>query len=137
MAVLCEFCCFLSFCHIHFIPIIICIYICFLPKRLFSADPPPINSIRVDEVCSNDFTISWISTRDDTGLHFIVILAPLGQLTTTMDTNYNFTGLMPNTNYSVTVSTKETMACLGLSMVIMVTTVTKQAAVPRSELLLE
>ena len=65
------------------------------------------------------------------------MLNPSGQLLTTMDTYNNFTGLAPNTNYTVTVATRfENMACLGDPMVMMIATSTIQATVPMSELLL-
>ena len=111
-------------------------YVCILVKHLFSADPPPINNIRVEEICSNDFTISWTSTGDDTRLYYNVILTPSNQMLTTMDTYNNFTGLTPDTNYNITVATQESMACLGFSMVLRIATVTRQVAVPGSELLL-
>ena len=66
-----------------------------------------------------------------------MVLFPPGQSLTTMDTYNNFTGLTPNTNYNVTVATWfESMTCIGLSMVMMITSSTRQATVPMSELLL-
>ena len=104
---------------------------------LFPLDPPPINNIRVDEICSSDFTVSWTSARDDTGLYYNVMLFPPGQSLSTMDTYYNFTELTPNNNHSVTIATRfEDMTCLGFPMVMMITTSTRQATVPMSELLL-
>ena len=105
----------------------------------FVAPLPPINSITVNdsEVCSNDFTVSWTSTSNDGGLPYSVMISPSlsGQIIApTMDNLFNFTELTPNTNYNVSVATVGTMQCLGTPTTIMITTATREASVPRSEL---
>ena len=51
-----------------------------------------------------------------------------------MDTSYNFTDLMPNTTYNVSVASRLSNTCVGIATTTMVTTVTVEAGVPHSEL---
>ena len=85
-------------------------------------DPPPaINSITVDEICTNDFTVSWTSTSNDTGLLYTVTLLPDGETLITTSTSYNFRGLIPNSNYNVTIVPSSSLGT-GIPTIIMVTT---------------
>lgn len=118
-------------------------YICtYVHTYVVSIDPPAINSITVDELCSNDFTISWTITGDDTGVSYTVTLisSGLSGLTvTTMNTSHNVTrlssvdGLTPNTSYDVEVVSIAGQTCMGVSATTTATTSTREAAVPRSK----
>ena len=99
---------------------------------LFLIAAPPI-SITVNETCSNDFTVSWTTTSDGIGSSYNVTLSPPSSILTTMDNSYNFTGLIPNTDYNVTI---RAIQCLGAPTTMMITTSTRKAAVPSSELML-
>ena len=94
--------------------------------------PPPIDSITVDETCSNDFTVSWTATGNDIRLSYNVTLSPPSSvsLVITMDNSYNFTRLMPNTDYTVTISAWTVPQCLGAPTTMMIITPTRKAAVP-------
>ena len=55
-------------------------------------------------------------------------------LESAMDTSFNFTGLIPNTAYSITVAS-ELNSCSGTRNITMLTTATVEAGVPQSELI--
>ena len=88
----------------------------------------------IDEICINDFTISWTSTSSDTGLSYNVILSPPSQTLTTMNTSYSFTGLIPNVTYNVTVVASSNSA-IGIPAVIMVTTLTVETGRAMGEII--
>ena len=102
---------------------------------MIAVDPPIINNITVEEVCSNDITMSWASTRNDNdnGLCFVILLSS-NEKQTTSNTSKNFTGLIPNTNYSVTVTALASETCIGNPESMMITTSTVEAAKPSSKL---
>ena len=100
--------------------------------------PPAITAIEVNEICTNDFNVSWTPASNEEGLFYDVILLQSSmsngiRLDSTMDTSYNFTGLTPNTAYNITVASVLN-SCSGTPNTIMLTTVTVQAGVPQSEL---
>ena len=85
---------------------------------------PPLaisTTIVIDEICTNDFTISWTTTSNDTGLSYTVKLSPPSQTLTTPNTSYNFTELMANVTYNITVVASNNSGN-GIPAVIMVTT---------------
>ena len=99
-------------------------------------DPPP-TGITVDEICINDLSVSWSATGNNTGLsYFVTPPIPPIDMQPTMDTSRNFTGLIPNTNYTIIVFTWISMDCVGNSTSKMVTTSAMEAGIPRSELTL-
>ena len=104
--------------------------------KLCCIDPPAITAIEVTEVCTNDFTVSWSAANNEEGLSYTVTLLPLNiSVNSVMDTSYNFTGLMPDTDYKVNTSSIVN-DCSGIATTIMVTTLTAEAGVPQSELLI-
>ena len=110
-------------------------------KLCFCVDPPAITAIEVTGVCTNDFTVSWTAASNEEGLSYSVTLFPSGMtggitLDSMMNTSYNFTDLMPNTAYEVSVATILNSTCLGIATTTMVTTLTVEAGVPLSELLI-
>ena len=109
-------------------------YIC---DHFLHAATPPIDSITVNETCSNDFTVSWTATSDDIRLSYNVTLSPPSSvaLITTMDNSYNFTGLMPNTVYNIAIRAGEILQCLGAPTAMMITTPTSGPVVQNSEFL--
>ena len=104
-------------------------------------DPPAITAIEVTEVCTNDFTVSWTAASNEEGLSYTVTLSSPSMMNDTvvdvmMNTSYNFTGLMPDTTYNVSVaSTFRSTTCVGIANTIMITTLTVEAGVPQSELI--
>ena len=99
-------------------------------------DPPP-TSITVDEICINDFSVSWSATGNNTGLSYLVKPPiPPDNMQPTMDTSRNFTGLTPNTMYNISVLTWISNDCVGVPASKMVTTSTMEAGMPKSELTL-
>ena len=88
-------------------------------------------------MCTNDFTVSWTPASNDTGLSYNVILSLQSVVIlvsdSTMDNSYNFTGLTPNTNYSVSI-VSVLNSCTGTPNTIILTTVTVEAGVPNSEI---
>ena len=101
-----------------------------------AAAPPAITAVEVNDICTNDFTVSWTPAINEEGLSYNVTrLLQSGMIfgDSTMDTSYNFTGLMPNTEYNVSV-VSVLSPCLGLPNTIMLTTLTVEAGVPQSEL---
>ena len=105
---------------------------------MYIAAPPAITAVEVNEICTNDFTVSWTPASNEEGLFYAVTLLQPGMMTamildSTMDTSYNFTGLTPNTAYIVSVASVLN-SCLGTPNTIMHTTLTVEAGVPNSEL---
>ena len=103
------------------------------------AAPPAITAIEVNEICINDFTVSWTPASNEEGLSYDVILLRSGisngiRLDSAMNTSYNFTGLTPNTAYNITVASILN-SCSGTSNTIILTTLTVEAGVPQSELI--
>ena len=105
-------------------------------------DPPAITGLRVTDICTNDITVSWTAASNEEGLSYNVVLLPSSMTARTavdvmMDTSYNFTGLMQNTNYDVSVaSTFKSTLCIGIPTTsMMVTTLSVRAGVPMSELI--
>ena len=106
--------------------------------------PPAITAIEVNEICTNDFTVSWTPATNEEGLSYDVTLLRSGisngiRLDSAMNTSYNFTGstpntLIPNTTYIITVASVLN-SCSGTPNTIMVTTATVEAGVPQSELI--
>ena len=101
-------------------------------------DPPVITTIEVTGRCTNDFTVSW-SAANSEGVSYTVSLLPAGMaVDPVVDTSYNFTELMPNTTYTISVVSRlgSTLitSCLGIPYTTMVTTLTVEAGVPQSEL---
>ena len=102
-------------------------------------NPPAIIAIEVTEVCTNDFTVSWTAASNEEGLSYTVTLSSPSMINDTvvddmMNTSYNFTNLMPNTAYDVSVVSRLTSTCLGIHNTTVVTTLTVEAGVPQSEL---
>ena len=54
-----------------------------------------------------------------------------------MDSSYNFTDLMSNTAYNVSVASRLNNTCVGIATTTMVTTLTVEAGVPHSELIVK
>ena len=96
-------------------------------------DPPAITAIEFTEVCTNDFTVSWTAASNEEGLSYSVTLLPLNiSVNPTMDTSYNFTGLMAATSYVVSIFSRIKM-CLGIPDEMIVTTLAMEAGLPQSE----
>ena len=116
-------------------PCCLCIYFC----TIF-IDPPAITGIEVTEVCTNDFTVSWTPANYEEGLSYNVTLLSPSMMNdrvadAVMDTFYNFTDLIPNTAYNVSVASRPSSTCVGIATTTMVTTLTVEAGVPYSELI--
>ena len=104
------------------------------------AIPPAITGIEVTEVCTNDFTVSWTTATNEEGLSYNVTLLSPSMMNdrvadAMMNTSYNFTDLMPNTTYNVYVASRLNNTCVGIATTTMVTTLTVEAGVPHSELI--
>ena len=102
-------------------------------------DPPAITTVEVTGRCTNDFTLSWTAASNEEELSYTVSLLPPGTSEDLMDTSYNVTGLTPDTTYTVSVNTRLTTTlltpCLGFPNIITNTTLTVEAGVPQSELI--
>ena len=101
--------------------------------------PPAIGVIEVNEICTNDFTVSWTPASNEEGLSYDVTILQPGmmngvKLDSTTDTSYNFTGLIPNTAYNIFAASVFN-SCSGTPNTIMLTTVTVEVGVPQSELI--
>ena len=94
---------------------------------------PVINTLTVDDICSDSFTVSWTSTSNETEISYNVMLSPPSQSLTTMNNYNNFTGLTPNTNYSVTVVASSSLGS-GVPMAIVVTTLTVEEERPMGKM---
>ena len=94
---------------------IACIYIVYSSKLCF-IDPPDITGIEVTEVCTNDFTVSWIAASNEEGLSYGVTVSPSNiNADPIMETSYNFTGLMPATSYIVSIFSRINYnTCVGI-----------------------
>ena len=106
-------------------------------------DPPAITTVEVTGRCTNDFTVSWTAASNEEGLYYTVSLLSLlpdGMAVDQMNKSYNFTELLPNTAYNVSVfsrlRTPLMTACLGMPNIAIVTTLTVEEGVPQSELIL-
>jgi len=104
-------------------------------KIFHFVDPPPINNLTATEVCINDFTVSWTPGNGDTGVLYNVRRSSLAVIQQTMDTSFNLTALTQNTDYMVDIVSVSS-TCSGVPKRISVTTSTREAGVPRSELAL-
>ena len=117
------------------------LYMCMICNFGLLIDPPAIAAIEVTEVCTNDFTVSWTAAGNEEGLSYTVTLSSPSMMNDTvvdvmMNTSYNFTGLMPDTTYNVSVvSTFRSTTCVGIANTTMVTTLMVEAGVPQSELI--
>ena len=104
-------------------------------------DPPAITAIEATGVCTNDFTVSWTAASSEDEISYGVTVFPPSMMSgmaigPIMDTSHNFTDLMPNTIYNITVtSTVRSTSCVGITNTIMVTTLTVAEGVPASELI--
>ena len=99
--------------------------------------PPAITAVEVNEICTNEYTVSWTPASNKEGLSYNVIVLLQSDVIfsdSTMDTSYNFTGLTPNTDYSVSIISVLN-SCSGTPNTIIVTTVTVDAGVPQSKLI--
>ena len=107
---------------------------------LYTAAPPAITVVEVNEICTNDFTVSWTPASNEEGLSYnVTLFLGIDILTLSiMNTSYNFTvftGLITlNTNYNISVSSVLN-SCSGTPNTIMLTTATLEAGVPQSELI--
>ena len=103
----------------------------------YVAAPPAITAIEANEICTNDFTVSWTPASNEEGLSYVVTLFQPGTMNGILDftvgTSYNFTGLTPNTAYNISIASALN-SCSGTRNTIMFTTVTVEAGVPQSEL---
>ena len=102
-------------------------------------DPQAITAIEVTKVCTNDFTVSWTAASNEEGLSYTVTLSSPSMMNDAVvdaivDTSYNFTDLIPNTAYAVTVVSRLASTCVGIANTTMVTTLTGTEGVPQSEL---
>ena len=98
-------------------------------------DPPAITGIEVTEVCTNNFAVSWTASSNEARLSYFVLLNDT-IVVSLMDTSHTFTDLMPNTAYDVSVASILSSTCVGIYNTTMVTTLTVEAGVPQSELLI-
>ena len=106
----------------------------------YIVDPPAITTVEVTGRCTNDFTVSWTTASNEEGLSYTVSLLPAGMaVDPVVDTSYNFTELMPNTTYTVSIVSRlgSTLItpCLGIPYTTMVTTLTVETGLPQSELI--
>ena len=106
----------------------------------YIVDPPAITTVKVTGRCTNDFTVSWTAASNEEGLSYTVSLLLTGMaVDPVVDTSYNFTELMPNITYTVSIVSRlgNTLItpCLGIPYTTMVTTLTVEAGVPQSELI--
>ena len=113
-------------------------YICVSKLYCFyTAAPPAITAIEVNEICTNDFNVSWTPASNEEGLSYNVTLSLQSGVIlvsdSTMDTSYNFTGLTPNTEYNVSI-VSVLNSCTGTLNTMLLTTVTVEAGVPQSKL---
>ena len=98
-------------------------------------DPPAITAIEVAEVCTNDFTVSLTAASNEEGLSYTVTLSSPSMMNdivvdAMMNTSYNFTDLMPNTAYDVSVVSRLISTCVGTHNTTIFTTLTVAEGVP-------
>ena len=102
-------------------------------------DPPAITTVAVTGRCTNDFTVSWTTASNKERLSYIVSVIPDGTSVILMDTSYNVTGLTPGFTYTVsiytTLTTTRLTPCSGFPNMTTDTTLTVEAGVPQSELI--
>ena len=102
--------------------------------------PPAITTADIIEVCTNDFTVSWTTANNEEGLSYDVMLFSPSMMNgivvnVMMDTSYNFTDLIPDTDYNVSVASRLTSMCLGIAHTIPVTTLMVEAGLPQGKLI--
>ena len=103
-------------------------------------DPPAITAADIIEVCTNDFTVSWTTANNEEGLSYDVMLFSPSMMNgivvdAMMYTSYNFTDLMPDVGYNVSVASRLTSMCLGIAHTISVTTLKLEAGLPQGKLI--
>ena len=103
-------------------------------------DPPAITTADIIEVCTNDFTVSWTTANNEEGLSYDVMLFSPSMMNgivvdAMMYTSYNFTDLMPDVDYNVSVASRLTSMCLGIAHTISVTTLKVGAGLPQGKLI--
>jgi len=98
-------------------------------------DPPSIDNLTATEICVKDFNISWTPGNGDTGIYYNVMISSSIVGHQIINTFFNFTALIPNTDYMVDIFSISS-TCRGVPKRISVTTSTREAGVPRSELAL-
>ena len=103
-------------------------------------DPPAITTADIIEVCTNDFTVSWTTANNEEGLSYDVMLFSPSMMNgivvdAMMYTSYNFTDLMPDVDYNVSVASRLTSMCLGIAHTISVTTLKLEAGLPQGKLI--
>ena len=104
----------------------------------FIARPPAITAIDITETCTNDFTISWTAASNEEGLSYTVALSSPSMMNDTvvdamMNTSYNFTDLMSNIPYGVSIFSRDN-TCSGIPNELMVTTLMEGTGVPQGKL---
>ena len=104
----------------------------------FIAHPPAITAIDITETCTNDFTISWTAASNEEGLSYTVTLSSPSMMNDTvvdamMNTLYNFTDLMPNIPYEISIFSKDNK-CSGIPNELLVTTLMEGTGEPQGEL---
>ena len=104
-------------------------------------DPPAITTADIIEVCTNDFTVSWTTANNEEGLSYDVMLfSPIMMSSIVVDammyTSYNFTDLMPDVGYNISVASRLTSMCLGIAHAISVTTLKVGAGLPQGKLII-
>ena len=85
------------------------------------AGPPfSVESFSIGEVCINDFSVSWDPVTGNPVCgpvsYDVTISSSDGVVMRTTDTSYNFTGLMPNNSYTVTVAGRNDAGVGGLDI---------------------
>ena len=83
----------LLYLYVHVYGLKLCCYI----------DPSAVTTIRVTEVCTKDFIVSWIAPSNEEELSYSVRLFPPGVTDgmvtePVIDTSFNYNGLLPDTN---------------------------------------
>ena len=106
----------------------------------YCIDPPAITPADITEVCTNDFTVSWTTANNEEGLSYDVMLSSPSMMNgivvdVMMNTSYNFTDLMPDVGYNVSVASRLTSMCLGIAHTISVTTLKVEAGLPQGKLI--
>ena len=120
----------MTFLHLYMIQICIVLYTAASPA-------PAITAVEVNEICTNDFTVSWTLASNEEGLSYDVIVLLQSNVIfsdSTMNTSYTHTGLTPNTGYNISVASVLN-SCLGTPNTILLTTATVETRVPQSELI--
>ena len=76
---------------------------------IITGPPTPVSSLMEDEICSRYFNVSWSLSSSDIVCepvsYDVTISSSDGEMMMNINnTFYNFTGLTPGTNYTVTVA---------------------------------